>query len=91
MVFHLDLISFISVSSYGDLVSSSDPSTLLNQDSDFERIPLSSDSKEFQDVKAQFHATIPPNKAHISKIEKIKNDYLLEKYKRYVDDDLKKF
>lgn len=72
-------------------MSSSDPSTLLNQDSDFERIPLSSDSKEFQDVKAQFHATIPPNKAQISKIEKIKNDYLLERYKRYVDDDLEKF
>ena len=34
----------------------------------------------------QFHRTISPRKAQISSVEKIKNDFLLERYERYIWD-----
>jgi len=55
---------------------------LKGHEGDFQRTSLSSDSKEFQSVKMQFHRTISPRKAQISSVEKIKNDFLLERYKR---------
>lgn len=59
---------------------------LKGNEGDFQRTSLSSDSKEFQSVKMQFHRTISSRKAQISSVEKIKNDFLLERYKRYIWD-----
>ena len=59
---------------------------LKGHEGDFQRTSLSSDSKEFQSVKMQFHRTISSRKAQISSVEKIKNDFLRERYKRYIWD-----
>lgn len=79
---HADYIFFFSVSSLGDLLSSVAHRSLKHQDGDFKRMILSFDSTEFQAVKMQFHLTMPPDKAQISKIEKIENNFLLERYNR---------
>ena len=49
----------------------------------FKRIPLSADSEEFKKVETLFHETIVKRKAKITVIEKIKNAFLNERYKRY--------
>ena len=59
---------------------------LKRHEGDFQRISLPSDSKEFQSVKMQFHKTISPGEAQISSVEEIKNDFLLERYERYIWD-----
>ena len=56
--------------------------SMEGQETDFKRIPVRSDSEEFQTVKTLFHKTIPPRKAQISSLEKIKNDFLRERYER---------
>ncbi len=49
---------------------------------DFERIALGCDSQEFQDVSKRFYETILKYGAKILVVEKIKNDFLLERYNR---------
>ena len=49
---------------------------------DFERIALEYDSREYQAASKHFHATISVNDAKILVIEKIKNDFLLERFNR---------
>ncbi|KAL9987959.1 hypothetical protein ACROYT_G002346 [Oculina patagonica] len=49
---------------------------------DFERIALGCGSREFQDASKRFHETIAKFGAKILVIEKIKNDFLLERYNR---------
>ena len=51
---------------------------------DFERIMVKYDSREFQTVYKRFHSTIPEFKASIKMVCKIKNDFLLERYNRYM-------
>ncbi|XP_078357686.1 protein mono-ADP-ribosyltransferase TIPARP-like isoform X3 [Oculina patagonica] len=57
----------------------SDPT---GKDMDFERIALGCGSREFQDASKRFHETIAKFGAKILVIEKIKNDFLLERYNR---------
>ena len=58
-------------------------SSLKHQENgDFKRTTLSSGCKEFQTVKEHFYASIPRDKAQILRIEKIKNDILLDRYNR---------
>ena len=49
---------------------------------DFERIVLDNGSREFRAASKLFHVTIPEYKATILVVEKIKNDFLLERYNR---------
>ena len=51
---------------------------------DFQRIIVKYDSREFQTVYNRFHSTIPEFKASIKMVCKIKNDFLLERYNRYM-------
>ncbi len=51
---------------------------------DFERITLGCGSREYQAASKLFHVTISESKAKILAVEKIKNDFLLERYNRYV-------
>ena len=51
---------------------------------DFERIIVEHDSREFQTVYERFHSTIPEFMASIKMVCKIKNDFLLERYNRYM-------
>ena len=55
----------------------------MGRDNTFKRIPLSADSEEFKKVETLFHKTILKRKAKITVIEKIKNAFLNERYKRY--------
>jgi len=57
---------------------------LKGEDTDFERIIMKCDSREFQTVFKLFHSTIPESKAKIRRVERIKNDFLLERYNRYM-------
>ena len=56
---------------------------VMGHDNTFKRIPLSADSEEFKKVETMFHKTILKHKAKITVIEKIKNAFLNERYKRY--------
>ncbi|CAH3164391.1 unnamed protein product [Porites evermanni] len=58
---------------------------LMGHDNTFKRIPLSADSEEFKKVETLFHKTILKRKAKITVIEKIKNAFLNERYKRKRD------
>ena len=49
---------------------------------DFERIAMGLFSREFQTAFKLFHSTIPESKAKIMVVERIKNDFLLERYNR---------
>ncbi|CAH3184141.1 unnamed protein product, partial [Porites lobata] len=55
---------------------------LMGHDNTFKRIPLSTDSEEFKKVETLFHKTILKRTAKITVIEKIKNAFLNERYKR---------
>ena len=70
-------ISFCSISSHYS-------SYLKGEDMDFERIAMKCVSKKFQTVFKLFHSTIPESKAKIMMVERIKNDFLHERYNRYI-------
>jgi len=57
-------------------------SDLEGEDMDFERIIMTRGSREFQTAFKLFHSTIPESKAKIRRVERIKNDFLLERYNR---------
>ena len=71
--------TFLSVSNIVQPISR----RLMGHDNTLKRIPLSADSKEFKKVETLFHKTILKRKAKITVIEKIKNAFLNERYKRY--------
>ena len=55
----------------------------MGHDNTFKRFPQSADSEELKKVETLFHTTILKRKAKITVIEKIKNTFLNERYKRY--------
>ncbi|XP_078357765.1 protein mono-ADP-ribosyltransferase TIPARP-like isoform X2 [Oculina patagonica] len=57
-------------------------SDLTGRDMDFERIALGCGSREYQAARKLFHVTIPESKAKILAVEKVKNEFLLERYNR---------
>ena len=59
---------------------------LKGHEGDFQRTSLSLDSKEFQTVKTHFYRKMSPHKVQISSVDKIKNDFLRERYERYIWD-----
>ena len=54
---------------------------------DFERIALKR-GREMLAVSKRFHETIPEHKASILMVEEISNDFLRERYNRYMSEQV---
>lgn len=77
--------TFISHCKHFVLLSSSYFRDLIKgEDKDFEKITVNRDDRGFQTVFKLFHSTISESKASILMVWRIKNDFLLDRYNRYM-------
>nr|XP_020637609.1 TCDD-inducible poly [ADP-ribose] polymerase [Pogona vitticeps]XP_020637610.1 TCDD-inducible poly [ADP-ribose] polymerase [Pogona vitticeps]XP_020637611.1 TCDD-inducible poly [ADP-ribose] polymerase [Pogona vitticeps]XP_020637612.1 TCDD-inducible poly [ADP-ribose] polymerase [Pogona vitticeps] len=60
------------------------PETWINMDpsQDFIQVPVSKEDKSYRTIYNLFHKTVPETKYRISKILRVQNQFLWEKYKR---------